>query len=235
MMKVLDSKEEMLKPTKPSPSNMHPLKLKIELLNAPVKIVRKVLVPEHLNMWQLHLVIQDAMGWLDMHLFEFKDRMRHPEISVYISDGEEYGMGMINQPKIIRNPDKAGLSELFVKKNQSKPFFYWYDFGDDWMHKISFQKVSKKDLTYFKGHPICIDATGSCPPEDIGGVWGYAALLEAIDDEKHPQHRALREWMDVDPKADFDPNEVDLEKINFLLETLTEHEIWNNCPQNLFN
>ena len=34
----------------------------------------------------------------------------------------------------------------------------------------------------------------ACPPEDVGGAWGYADFLEAISDRKHEQHKELREW-----------------------------------------
>jgi len=45
---------------------------------------------------------------------------------------------------------------------------------------------------------------GRCPPEDCGGPFGYAELLEAITDPKHERHAELTEWVgdDFDPEAD---------------------------------
>ena len=55
-------------------------------------------------------------------------------------------------------------------------------------------------------YPRLIEASGRCPPEDVGGPWGYAEMLEAIGDKKHERHVEIREWLgeDFDPKI-FDP------------------------------
>ena len=52
--------------------------------------------------------------------------------------------------------------------------------------------------------PRLIDAKGRCPPEDVGGAWGYAEYLEAISDPLHPRHTELMGWL-----GRCDPNEVD--------------------------
>ena len=48
------------------------------------------------------------------------------------------------------------------------------------------------------------EVSGRCPPEDCGGPWGYAELIEAIKDPKHERHDELTEWIgdDFDPHAD---------------------------------
>ena len=33
---------------------------------------RRIHVPESYSFWDLHVAIQDAMGWLDYHLHEFR-------------------------------------------------------------------------------------------------------------------------------------------------------------------
>ena len=57
-----------------------------------------------------------------------------------------------------------------------------------------------------------IEASGRCPPEDVGGPWGYAEMLEAIGDKKHERHAEVREWLgeEFDPKA-FDPEPLKAE------------------------
>ena len=42
-------------------------------------------------------------------------------------------------------------------------------------------------------YPRLIEASGRCPPEDIGGPWGYAELLEAMGDSKHEHHDEFKE------------------------------------------
>ena len=39
-----------------------------------------------------------------------------------------------------------------------------------------------------------IDATGRCPPEDVGGPWGYEDFLAALADPQNPRHAELVEW-----------------------------------------
>ena len=42
---------------------------------------------------------------------------------------------------------------------------------------------------------IVVEATGRCPPEDVGGPWGYADLLQAIDNPKQERHAELEDWI----------------------------------------
>ena len=56
-------------------------------------------------------------------------------------------------------------------------------------------------------YPWCLDGAGACPPEDVGGTYGYERFLAAIADPAHPEHREMREWYgrEFDPRA-FDPD-----------------------------
>jgi hypothetical protein len=49
------------------------------------------------------------------------------------------------------------------------------------------------------------------PPEDCGGAWGYAELLEILADPARPERAERLEWMDDE---DFDPEAFDLERAN---------------------
>lgn len=57
----------------------------------------------------------------------------------------------------------------------------------------------------------------SCPPEDIGGVYGYAGFLEAIADPSHEDRERYLEWVG----GDFDPEEFDADKVNIYLKNLS--------------
>lgn len=202
-----------------------PLKLKIELKDMPHKVVRKVLVPEDITVYQLHLIIQDSMGWEYAHLYEFVDGQSRPKLCVGIRDDFDSEFNTFGQAEK-QDAFKVLLKNTFLEKNNAKPFWYWYDFGDDWWHKISFLKTSKKDLNTFKGTPICLDAVGKCPPEDCGGGWGYADFLETIKDEDHPEHAEVKEWYGLEPEDDYDEMAVDLKKINFMLKELYKSKQW---------
>jgi hypothetical protein len=57
---------------------------------------------------------------------------------------------------------------------------------------------------------------GACPPEDVGGTWGYYDFLAAVRDTKHPNNRHMLEWCD----GPFDPDAFDLAGINQALATI---------------
>ncbi|MDQ3150841.1 MAG: plasmid pRiA4b ORF-3 family protein [Actinomycetota bacterium] len=73
---------------------------------------------------------------------------------------------------------------------------YTYDFGDDWEHDILVEKVLDQDET--ASYPRCTDGRRAAPPEDCGGIWGYADLVEALTDPTHPEHEDKLEWLGFD-------------------------------------
>ncbi|GAB3903413.1 hypothetical protein GCM10029964_095310 [Kibdelosporangium lantanae] len=58
---------------------------------------------------------------------------------------------------------------------------YVYDFGDDWQHDIVLEEIipAAAGVT----GPVCTAGSGTCPPEDCGGVGGYEHLKAALGDE----------------------------------------------------
>lgn len=56
----------------------------------------------------------------------------------------------------------------------------------------------------------------ACPPEDVGGVWGYENFLEAITDSHHKEHDEYLEWIG----GSFDPEEFDLDEVNEMLRSI---------------
>ena len=73
-------------------------------------------------------------------------------------------------------------------------FVYEYDFGDSWEHEIIVEKILplEKGLHYL----CCMDGKRACPPEDVGGVWGYQDFMEAMRDPHHPEHEDMVERND---------------------------------------
>jgi len=60
---------------------------------------------------------------------------------------------------------------------------------------------------------VCLAGERACPPEDVGGVWGYGEFLEAIRDPEHPQHEDYIGWIG----GEFDPEAFDLKQVNAVL------------------
>lgn len=109
----------------------------------------------------------------------------------------------------MRSARTAKVSQ--VAPNARAKFVYVYDFGDSWDHQIVVEKVlpAEPGVRY----PICTDGKRAGPPEDCGGVWGYAELLDIIQDPTHPEYEERMEWLG----KGFDPEAFDLAAINSVL------------------
>ncbi len=73
-------------------------------------------------------------------------------------------------------------------------------------------------------YPRLIEVSGRCPPEDCGGPWGYAEMLEAIKDPKHERHNELVEWIG----DDFDPNADDADQL--IADVADLAKTWSRKP-----
>jgi len=86
------------------------------------------------------------------------------------------------------------------------PVLYRYDFGDDWKHILEFEELVPADGGTY---PRCVSGAGACPPEDVGGTYGYSEFLKVIRDRRHPEHKAMLQWAGgtFDPHA-FSPTSI---------------------------
>ena len=172
--------------------------LKITLRDSKPPIWRRVLVEDSINLYKLHEIIQVAMGWTDSHLHQF------------IIDEEYYTMPDPYAMRPLKDARRFRLKQVAPVENFK--FVYEYDFGDSWEHQILVEKISQLDPG--TSYPVCIKGKRACPPEDVGGVWGYEDFLEAMGDSDHPRHQVLLEWWG----ESFDPEAFDLEEINLALK-----------------
>jgi Plasmid pRiA4b ORF-3-like protein len=176
---------------------------KIQLKNiTDPPVWRRLLVPEQFTFLRMHRVIQVAFGWEDYHLFQFspKGYASHPLIGM--PDPE---MGDT------QDAQKIKLSEIFTTPKQK--FIYIYDFGDDWFHQISLEKITDDKLL----RASCMAGIGACPPEDCGGPYGYENLKLILNDPKDPEHAGMKEWLGMTKKEKWDAAFFDLEKTKVLV------------------
>jgi hypothetical protein len=166
--------------------------LKITLDDVKPAVLRRIEVPLTLRLDRLHLAIQAAMGWTNSHLYEI------------LADG--VGWGMID-PDGGDGPLDARKARLIDALEDTKKLRYLYDFGDGWEHTIKVERLSDPEPGIL--YPRLIEVTGRCPPEDVGGPWGYAEFLDAIHNPKHERHAEFKEWI----ADDFDPNAVDAQRL----------------------
>jgi hypothetical protein len=85
---------------------------------------------------------------------------------------------------------------------------------DDQGHTILIEKTVPAEVGV--KYPRCIAGERACPPEDCGGAGGYEALLKILNNRKHPEHKAMKEWLG----RPFDAELFDDAKTNILLSKL---------------
>jgi hypothetical protein len=178
------------------PASERLYQFKLTLLESRPPIWRRIQVKDS-SLDKLHERIQTAMGWTNSHLHQFEiegERYGDPEL---LDDGfEDFDCADSTATKI---------SEIVPTDGKRFKFLYEYDFGDGWEHEVLFEGCLKAE----KGgrYPVCIEGERNCPPEDVGGVWGYAEFVQAIADPNHEEHERMLEWA-----GDFDPEEFDAGK-----------------------
>lgn len=183
-------------PATAPPATPSVLQLKVTLKGTKPPIWRRVLVDASSTLDQVHEVIQAAFGWWNYHLYEFEfGRARYG-----IPDpDDDFGFGPpAGDARTARLDHVAGVGSSFN---------YTYDFGDNWEHKVTVEKVV--DASAVASLPACTDGRRAGPPEDCGGVWGYEELLAILANPLHPQHAERAEWATAWGGAGLDPDAFD--------------------------
>jgi len=165
--------------------------IKVTLKGSKPPIWRRMQITSDITLVQLHRILQCVMGWEGSHLYQF------------VIGGVAYGdPGMVGEWDI--EDARTAILAALMRGEKSK-FLYEYDFGDSWEHELL----------------VCLTGKRACPPEDCGGVWGYASFLEAIHDPEHPEHEEMLEWIG----GEFDPEVFNLDEVNVDLQRLTQTEV----------
>ncbi|MGE5601459.1 MAG: plasmid pRiA4b ORF-3 family protein [Nitrososphaerales archaeon] len=186
----------MAQPAKSAAAQIYQIKVTLRGVRPP--IWRRIQVPDNFTLAKLHRIIQVVMGWDNYHLH------------VFSWEGLEYGDP--DRDLGIRSDARVRLSQLHLLEKSR--FRYEYDFGDSWEHDLLVEKIlpPERGVTY----PRCLTGKRACPPEDVGGIWGYANFLEAMQDSAHPAHEEYLEWIG----GEFDSEAFDLEAVNLALSIL---------------
>jgi hypothetical protein len=157
---------------------------------------RRLQVPADLSLDQLHEVIQTAMGWHDCHMHLFSDGWN----DYGRPDGE------------LGHEDERNVRLFQLLTSVGDKIGYNYDFGDDWLHDITLEKILPAGAGVTS--PVCTAGKGACPPEDCGGVWGYEELKATLADPDAEEHDDMLEWLGLASGDDFDPKEFSTEEVN---------------------
>ena len=111
------------------------------------------------------------MGWHDCHLHEFILIKPLAEEKIRIGIPPEEFLDDETIPGW-----KEMIADYFSMKNQTA--VYTYDFGDNWQHTITLEKILPKEEKQV--YPRCIDGERACIPEDYGSIPGYEDILEIL-------------------------------------------------------
>jgi hypothetical protein len=180
------TQEEAIMPRASKPAAQAPkliYQFKITLLDVKPAVWRRMQVTDG-TLDELHARIQTAMGWTNSHLHQFEIRGRRYGDPELLDDG--WGDAEFIDSTSVQ------LSQLLARKRKPFRFYYEYDFGDGWRHEVVYEGAVPAEPRV--KYPRCVEGAGACPPEDVGGPWGYAEFLEAIGDPKHERHADLLEW-----------------------------------------
>ena len=161
--------------------------LKISLLGSDPEIWRTIQISSAATLSRLHKAIQSAFDWEDSHLHEFTT-IKHEKI---------------NKRQKLKDLLRVG-----------KKIIYTYDFGDCWEHLITVESRQSPDLN--KKYPCCIDGQNHAPFEDIGGIFGYLDILDALQDPKHPRYDDYMQIIEDEiGEIEFDPTYFNSHDIKF--------------------
>ena len=142
------------------------------------------------------------MGWTNSHLHQFIKNETFYTVKMQDDDFWDD----------LNNVDYKKMKISDLLKYEKEKIVYEYDFGDGWEHDIILEKIvpAEKQVIY----PVCVAGKNNCPPEDCGGVWGYADMLEVLKNPSHEEYESYMEWLG----EEFDPGYFDKDNVNELLK-----------------
>jgi hypothetical protein len=157
-------------------------------------IWRRLLVPDDMPLLELGAFMVGAMGWNASHLFAFEvDGKRY---DIRFEDGMDLDDSLDMQGVIARDVLRPGIEAALQ-----------YDFGDDWWHRI--EVVDHRAIDKDDKPPRLVDGERACPPDDSGGPFGFAEMLDAVADPDHSEHEDMRDWLGDFDAAAFDKKKLD--------------------------
>jgi hypothetical protein len=188
-------------PRMPQPLPVVIYQFKITLLGVLPLVWRRIQVRD-CSLATFHEHIQNAMGWADTHQHHF------------VIDGILYGCQMVlgatfTERRYWRTLT-TDLRDVLPKDGSRSRFEYEYDFESSWQHEILFEGCPPAGEA--NRYPLCVEGERACPPEDVGGLAGYADFLRIITDPGDPRHLEVRQSVGrpFDAEA-FDPGKTTLD------------------------
>jgi hypothetical protein len=173
--------------------------LRIELRHIEPAIWRRLRVPADVPLGVLHDVLQAAFGWKNCHAHD------------YLVGDIRFGTADVHEEHFSVDEYAAPLGAVARPRST---LLYRYDFGDDWEHQITVERVAQgADESV-----VCTGGARACPPEDCGGPHGYAHMLTVLADPKDEGHGEMKRWVG----RGYDPEKFDVAAVNKRLAMLSK-------------
>jgi len=154
--------------------------LDVRLEGVEPKVFRQLIIPANLYLVDLHKILQVGIGWLNHHLHGFEHNG-----TTFLPPDATNEMGTVAYTDL--------PVHQFLRK-QGDQLLYIYNFESAWRHLITVEDILEESKI---DHPLpyCRNGAGAAPPEDIGGPEGYADMLAALANSKHPRHNMYKEYL----------------------------------------
>jgi len=175
--------------------------LLVTLIDSDPLVWRRLAVPSGTTLAKLHRVLQATLGWTDSHPHQF------------VADDTSYG----DPDLLVDAPPTASTRRTTlaqVATGVGAIMQYEYDFGDGWRHLVVVERLLWGDAG--AQGAVCLTGGGACPPEDCGGIGGYADLQATLRRGCGREYRELLAWLG----GPFDPTAFDLAVTNRALKRL---------------
>ncbi len=168
-------------------------------------IWRRIRVPGQMTLADMHQTIQICMGWqdLDTHQFLVGKIFYQPGFGI-----EDYK----RKPEY----DEAAFTLHQLEEGMQFLFSYLYDGGDGWELQIAVEEILEPGT--FEPTPQLLDGASGCPPEEVGDIHQYQALLAAVE-QGGGSSEEIR--LDIGELIGFRPTFFDKEDIRRKLKKLT--------------
>ncbi|MEW2635169.1 plasmid pRiA4b ORF-3 family protein [Streptomyces sp. NPDC048389] len=178
--------------------------LKIALRDTSPPVWRRVTLPADTSLGCLHDIVQVCFGWDDSHLHSFTE----PDSGRQFVD--------LDAP-VDRDPfhdaDEESVTVAEVLPYEGGRLDYTYDFGDDWRHRITLEKILPASTP--DRRVSCTGGRRAMPcAEDIGGAWGLQAVLDAVADRGAPAPEPWTDLVETLREQGFDPARFDRDALD---------------------
>jgi hypothetical protein len=167
--------------------------LRVDLVLAPQPVWRRLRLSEHASFWDLHVAIQDAMGWNHRHRHLFV--ADHPETGARLRLGIPEAGRFHGGQAVLPGWEVAVAN---VIRADHPPILYTYHLGEQWQHEVCLEATEAAAVA--GPVPACLDGAGQGPGDDPDG--GGPPGDEPFDPETVVFCDPGRLWQDT-----FDPGD----------------------------